>query len=90
MIMSKKLTPERIAEIEKIPLTYDDDCPQLTQEELKEFVPYCLLAHNTMPVKETISIKIDADILAMIKATGDDYQTRINQCLKKAVLSGDF
>ena len=43
-----------------------------------------------MPVKETISIKIDADILAMIKATGDDYQTRINQCLKKAVLSGDF
>ena len=40
MIMSKKLTAERIAEIEKMPIVYDDDSPQLTKEELQEFVPY--------------------------------------------------
>ena len=42
MIASKKLTAERIAEIEKMPIVYDDDddSPQLTKEELQEFVPY--------------------------------------------------
>lgn len=38
MIMSKKITAERIAEIEKIPIIYDDDSPRITKEELKEFV----------------------------------------------------
>lgn len=86
MIMSKKLTAERIAEIEKTPIIYDDDSPKLTKEELKDFVPY----HQTSSKKETISIKIDADILALIKASGSGYQTRINKCLRKAVLSGTF
>ena len=40
MITSKKLTAERIAEIEKTPITYDDDSPKLTKKELAEFVPY--------------------------------------------------
>ena len=41
MIASKKLTAERIAEIEKMPIVYDDDdSPQPTKEELQEFVPY--------------------------------------------------
>jgi len=40
MITSKKLTTERIAEIEKVPITYDEDSPKFTKEELQEFVPY--------------------------------------------------
>ncbi|MBB5219662.1 hypothetical protein HNP77_002044 [Treponema rectale] len=40
MITSKKLTAERIAEIEKVPITYDEDSPKFTKEELQEFVPY--------------------------------------------------
>ena len=40
MIASKKLTAEHIAEIEKMPIVYDDDSPQLTKEELQEFVLY--------------------------------------------------
>ena len=40
MITSNKLTAERIAEIEKIPITYDEDSPKFTKDELQEFVPY--------------------------------------------------
>lgn len=40
MITSNKLTAERIAEIEKFPITYDEDSPKFTKEELQEFVPY--------------------------------------------------
>ncbi|MBQ4498144.1 MAG: hypothetical protein II973_11675 [Spirochaetaceae bacterium] len=31
---------ERIAEIEEMPITYDEDSPKFTKEELQEFVPY--------------------------------------------------
>ena len=32
MITSKKLTAERIAEIEKVPITYDEDSPSLQKK----------------------------------------------------------
>ena len=90
MIMSKKLTAERIAEIEKTPIVYDDDSPQLTKEELQEFVPYHRKYFDIVPKKVLISFKVDADILAMMQATGEEYQTRMNKCLREAVLEGRF
>jgi hypothetical protein len=36
------LTPEQLAEIreaEKYPIVFDEDCPELTDEQLAEFVP---------------------------------------------------
>lgn len=35
-----ELTPEEMAELEaaeKIPITFDDDCPEMTAEMLREF-----------------------------------------------------
>lgn len=90
MITSKKLTAERIAEIEKTPIVYDDDSPKFTKEELQEFVPYHKEYFDITPKKVLISFKIDADILAMMKATGKGYQTRMNNCLRECVLSGKF
>lgn len=90
MITSNRLTPERIAEIEKVPVSYDEDSPKFTEEELKEFVPYHKEYFDITPKKVSISIKIDADILAIMKATGKGYQTRMNACLRKAVLEGRF
>ncbi len=90
MITSSKLTPERIAEIEKVPITYDEDSPQFSDKELSEFVPYHKEYFDITPKKVSISIKIDADILAIMKATGKGYQTRMNRCLRQAVLEGRF
>ena len=90
MITSKKLTAERIAEIEKVPITYDEDSPKFTKEELQEFVPYHKEYFDITPKKVLISFKIDADILAIMKATGKGYQTRMNKCLREAVKEGRF
>ena len=90
MIASKKLTAERIAEIEKMPIVYDDDSPQLTKEELQEFVPYHRKYFDIVPKKVLIAFNVDADILAMMKATGEEYQARMNKCLREAVLEGRF
>ena len=85
MITSKKLTAERIAEIEKVPIT-----PKFSKEELQEFVPYHKEYFDITPKKVLISFKIDADILAIMKATGKGYQTRMNKCLREAVTEGRF
>lgn len=90
MITSKKLTAERIAEIEKVPVEYDEDSPKFTKEELNEFAPYHKEYFDITPKKVLISFKIDADILAIMKSSGKGYQTRINKCLREAVLDGKF
>ena len=38
------------------------------------------------PVKMKISLRVDAEVLALYKATGPGWQTRANEALKKAVL----
>ena len=38
------------------------------------------------PIKKSLTIRIDADVLAWIKAGGKGYQTRINSYLREAML----
>jgi uncharacterized protein (DUF4415 family) len=37
------------------------------------------------PVKEALSLRLDADILAWLKGQGPGYQTRINELLRSAM-----
>ena len=37
---------------------------------------------NRGPVKEQVSIRYSADVLAAFRATGDGWQTRMNEALK--------
>ncbi|MCQ2580338.1 MAG: BrnA antitoxin family protein [Treponemataceae bacterium] len=90
MITSDKLTAERIAEIEKFPISYDEVSPKFSAEELNEFVPFHKEYYDITPKKVLVSFKVDADILAIMKATGKGYQTRMNKCLREAVLEGRF
>ena len=64
--------------------------PKFTKNELEEFVPYHKEYFDITPKKVLISFKVDADILALMKKTGKGYQTRMNRCLRNAVLSGNF
>ena len=85
MIMSKKLTDKRINEIKKAPIIYDEDIPEFTDEQLKEFKPGLPKSPFFSPAKKTISIKIDTDILEALEAEGEIYQTRINSILREAL-----
>jgi uncharacterized protein (DUF4415 family) len=38
------------------------------------------------PVKQAVSIRLDADVLAWLKAQGDGYQTKVNGLLRKQML----
>jgi len=39
------------------------------------------------PIKKSLTIRLDADVLAWLKAQGTGYQTRINQMLRAAMKS---
>jgi uncharacterized protein (DUF4415 family) len=39
------------------------------------------------PVKKSLTIRIDADVLAWVKRQGKGYQTRINYYLREAMLN---
>jgi uncharacterized protein (DUF4415 family) len=39
------------------------------------------------PVKEPVSIRLDTDVIAWFKASGEGYQTRINAALRAYVLA---
>ena len=39
------------------------------------------------PIKKSLTIRLDADVLAWLKAQGRGYQTRINQLLRSAMES---
>ena len=90
MITSKKLTAERLEEIKNYPICYDEDSPKLTKEQIARLRPAHEAYWNVIPVKKTISIKIDSDILATLQSLGKGYQTRINAILRKAVTTGDY
>ena len=39
------------------------------------------------PAKQLVSLRIDRDVVARFRATGDGWQTRVNEALKQAARS---
>ena len=49
------LTPEQIAEIEeaaKYPIVFDEDCPEMTEEQLRQFKRVNPLPRDAEPVRK--------------------------------------
>jgi uncharacterized protein (DUF4415 family) len=81
-----KLTKSQAKEIRALKRMKDEhidfsDIPQLTGNE--KFV----VGKFYRPIKKSLTIRIDADILAWIKKQGKGYQTRINSYLRRAMES---
>jgi uncharacterized protein (DUF4415 family) len=57
------------------------DIPPLTDEFFRRAVrnPYY------RPIKQSTTVRIDADVLAWLKSQGPGYQTRINSLLRAAM-----
>ena len=64
-----------------------DDCPFMTKKELEGFRHWSKVHPEWYkPTKSKITIMIDNDVLAALKAEGKGYQTRINAILRKEVI----
>ena len=59
------------------------DIPELTDAQLAEMKPALY-----RPLKKQITARVDADVLAWLKAQGKGYQSRINAILRREMLKG--
>ena len=80
------LTDAQKAELEALKNMRDEDIdysdiPPLTEEFWKNAKPL-----HYRPIKESTTVRLDADILAWLKEKGKGYQTRLNAILRKAML----
>ena len=90
---AKKIPPMTDDELREIENHVDadfSDCPVLTKEQLRKARRgYEVHPEWYKPTKSKITIMIDNDILAVLKAEGKGYQTRINAILRKEVINSE-
>jgi len=81
------ITKERLEEIKAFKTTDFSDCPVLTEEQMKEFKPSHLRnMANYKPIKKTVNVRLDADVIEWLQSAGKGYQTRMNSILREAML----
>ncbi len=83
-----KLTEDRRKELVKLdalPVDQIDtsDIPELTDEQWAG----ANRGRFYRPIKQQITARLDADVLAWLKAGGQGYQTRMNAILRRAMLA---
>jgi uncharacterized protein (DUF4415 family) len=81
------ITDKRLAEIKAFKNTDFSDAPELTDEQLKQLKPshYRNMA-NYKPLKKTVNVRLDADVIEWLKSNGAGYQTRMNAILRREML----
>ena len=68
-----------------------DDAPELTAEFFKSADLYEGNKHKTRgrpkaaTTKEPIKLRLDADVVAALRASGEGWQTRINETLRASL-----
>lgn len=72
-----ELTPEEIAELdalENMPIAFDEDCPEMTKDMLKQF-------HKM----DKVSIRISPNNMKKVKSLGKDYSKILSRLLDLAL-----
>ena len=83
---SRKLTEVEKAALEAAKL-HQDDQVDLTDPDAPEVRDWSKARRGVLfrPVKQPVTIRLDADLVAWFKDQGDSYQTRINSALREYV-----
>lgn len=81
------MTPARTRQLAKLTARPDaeidfSDIPPLTESFWQNAVrnPFY------RPVKQQLTVRLDADVVAWLRSQGKGYQTRLNQVLRQAML----
>ena len=89
---NEPLTPEQIKEIElaaKMPITFDEDCPELTDEQLSQMA---LIAKQQRADrrKPLMTIRVSPNTLKKAKSLGKGYTGIMGRLLDMAINNPDM
>ena len=77
-----RLSAEKRKKLEKLAARPDREIDLSDIPEIREIPSDYVIGKFYRPKKETVTIRIDSDVLAWLKASGSGYQTRINNFLR--------
>jgi uncharacterized protein (DUF4415 family) len=78
-----KLSNEKRKQLQKLAAKEDGEIDFSDIPEIREIPPDAVIGRFYRPKKTAVTIRIDADVLAWLKANGGGYQTRINLYLRQ-------
>jgi len=87
-VSGRGLTTRQKRELAALAALPDDqidtsDIPELPPEAWKDAVR----GRFYRPVKQAVSMRLDADVVAWLKKRGKGYQTRVNSILRRTMLA---
>jgi uncharacterized protein (DUF4415 family) len=77
-----RLSAEKRKKLKKLAARPDGEIDLSDIPEIREIPSDYVIGKFYRPKKETVTIRIDSDVLAWLKASGSGYQTRINNFLR--------
>ena len=77
------LTAKKRKDLVRLAKTPDHRTDLSDIPEIKKLPSDALMGKFYRPRKTSVTIRLDADVLAWLKATGEGYQTRINTYLRQ-------
>ena len=78
-----KLSAENRKELQKLAARPDREIDLTDIPEIQEIPSDAVIGRFYRPKKTIVTIRLDADVVAWIKASGEGYQTRINAYLRQ-------
>ena len=80
---AKKISGEKRNALEALSKLPDEKIDFSDIPEIREFPSDRVIGQFYRPRKTAVTIRLDSDVLAWLKASGDGYQTRINEYLRQ-------
>jgi|HubBroStandDraft_4_1064222.scaffolds.fasta_scaffold187029_3 uncharacterized protein (DUF4415 family) len=80
---TKKLSGEKRKALEALAKLPDEKIDFSDIPEIRELPSDRVIGKFYRPRKTAVTIRLDSDVLAWLKASGDGYQTRINDYLRQ-------
>jgi uncharacterized protein (DUF4415 family) len=78
-----KLSTEKRKQLRKLAAKADREIDLSDIPEIRQIPSDAVIGRFYRPKKTSVTIRLDADVLAWLKATGEGYQTRINLYLRQ-------
>jgi uncharacterized protein (DUF4415 family) len=79
----KPLSKKQLGNLRKLSMLPESEIDFSEIPEIKELPSDHVIGKFYRPKKTSVSIRLDSDVLAWLKTTGEGYQTRINTYLRQ-------
>jgi uncharacterized protein (DUF4415 family) len=79
----KQLSAKKRASLRRLAQRPDREIDLSDIPEIRQFPSDAVIGKFYRPKKQSVTLRLDADVLAWLKSSGEGYQTRVNTYLRQ-------